>query len=114
MYEYMLNVILELIPGFDPDWFISDFESGLIVAVAHVLPRARHRGCYFHLGQSLWRKISEVGHSVEYKTDISLRLFYKQLLALAFLPLHEVEGQFNRLMDDAPNAPAKVVLFYWR
>ncbi len=36
---------------FDPDEIMSDFETGLINAVATEFPRARHKGCYFHFTQ---------------------------------------------------------------
>jgi hypothetical protein len=40
---------------------LTDFESALIGALKVVFPNIRHKGCYFHLSQAIWRKIQFLG-----------------------------------------------------
>ena len=43
-----------------PAAVLVDFEKGLMNAIEAELPGAALEGCYFHLCQSLWRKIQDV------------------------------------------------------
>ena len=44
-----------------------DFENSMVKAVRRGLPYSQVQGCLFHLGQSWWRKIKELGLSSIYK-----------------------------------------------
>ena len=57
-------------------------------------------GCIFHLGQSIWRKISALGYSARYNTDEDFKLKIKSFCALAFLPIVDVVEAFENLSDD--------------
>ena len=46
--------------------------------------------CFYHLTQSIWRKIQSLGLTNLYEINDDFRLFCGQIDALAFLPLHEV------------------------
>src|SRR6218665_699646 len=47
-------------------------------------------GCFYHLTQSTWRKIQELGLSVAYRDNKTLKHFCGMLDGLAFLPLTDV------------------------
>ena len=54
----------------DPTSILCDFESAAINAVHAVLgAHVTVRGCFFHLCQSTWRKIQELGLISSYKDD---------------------------------------------
>lgn len=40
-----------------PSLIMSDFETGLIPAIAQEFPETLHKGCYFHYSQSVYRYI---------------------------------------------------------
>ena len=49
---------------------VADFESG----VKSRLPQVTLRGCAFHWGQAVWRKIQELGLQVS-EINITLNMF---------------------------------------
>lgn len=48
------------------------------------------KGCFYHLTQTTWRKIQELGLAVEYRADDDLQMFCCQMDGLAFLPVNDV------------------------
>lgn len=61
-----------------------------------------NKGCFFHLGQSGWRKIQEFGLASQYGTDEHLSLMLRHLFALAFLPPDEIPTAFDTLKTEMP------------
>ena len=54
----------ELQQPVDPDYIVTDFEAPVRQAVQQVFgTHVTHRGCFFHLTQSTWRKVQELGLS---------------------------------------------------
>lgn len=102
-YERMWEVLLERAPNVQPTTIMSDFEIAAHQAIGRIFPQANVKGCFFHLGQSLWRKIQEEGLREEYVNVEESRTKLKMLLALAFLPTNEVAGAFETLQEEAPD-----------
>ena len=68
-----------------------DFGKTAHEVVKHVLPTFALRGCLFHLKQSWWRKIQELGLSAEYKDgESAVGRFLKSTFGLPFLDFLEV------------------------
>ena len=44
-----------------PDTILMDFESASLNAVSESFPNTDLKGCFFHLCQALYRKITELG-----------------------------------------------------
>jgi len=79
---------------------MTDFKQGLIDAFTNVFPDAQMRGCFFHFGQCLWRKIQNLPEiRQKYVNDADFGLKIKQLMALAFVPMSHVVENFNKLMS---------------
>lgn len=57
------NIILQ------PSTILTDFEQASIYASHYVFSNARNKGCFFHLGQSGWRKIQSCGLAIRYGND---------------------------------------------
>ncbi|CAM4835599.1 unnamed protein product [Rotaria magnacalcarata] len=79
------------------DRIISDFETSLIPAIFAEFPQTLHKGCYFHHIQSIYRRIQNLGLATVYSEDEEIRTCCRKLMALAFLPLDEVESSFYNL-----------------
>src|SRR5919106_3462858 len=65
-------------------------------------PNATVSGCYFHLCQSVNRKVSEIGLKSEYDADNEIREFVRCMPALAHVPIDDVAEAFDLLIETAP------------
>ena len=80
---------------------MMDFEKAAVNEFSKALPAARITGCYFHLCQSVLRKINEVGLKKAYTTTPELASALKMVPATAFfLPGKQVEDGFNLVMEE--------------
>ena len=78
--------------GCDPSVIIIDFERSVELAINSVFgEHVNIKFCFYHLTQSIWRKIQSLGLSNHYERDNDFRLYCGQIDALAFLPLDEVQ-----------------------
>ena len=96
-YERVLEVIREKV-DINPRTWIVDFERGAINAIEKYWPNVT-RGCYFHLQQSVYRKVVELGCKSNYENDSQFVHHIKCISALAFLPENEVEEGFRTLTN---------------
>ena len=102
-YSQMWTEIKSLKPGLAPRSVQIDFELASKAALIEAFPQTHIYGCYFHLGQSLWRKIQENGLQRLYLQDENVRMALKMLLALAFLPVDEVSDAFDSIGGRLPS-----------
>jgi hypothetical protein len=98
----MWSEIKAFIPGLAPRSVQIDYELASKAAFIEAFPQMHIYGCYFHLGQSLWRKIQENGLQPFYMQNENVQMALKMLLALAFLPVFEVSEAFDELVADFP------------
>ena len=73
-----------------------DFARASINAAAAMFRDARIAGCYFHIGQSVYRMVQRLGLQGNYEANEDFRLRVKTLSSIAFLP----EGDIARAFDD--------------
>ena len=109
-YEKLLTAIVSKADdmGFrvDPTRIVCDFELSIINAVSTVLgPHVSVQGCFYHLCQSTWRKIQDLGLTTAYKEIEDVKRFCGMLDALAFLPLAEVKEGLRHIYDTIPDVP---------
>jgi len=69
---------------------MSDFEPAILGAMKVAFPNAVAKGCWFHYGQAIYRKTSELGLSVTYKQKGVVYKIVKELIALALLPANVI------------------------
>ena len=116
-YEEMLQAILDRCEtlGFTPDptTVVTDFELATIQATNSILGHhVSTQGCFFHLTQSTWRKIQQLGLTDRYKTDDTVKSFCGKLDALAFLPLHKVQLGMEQIRNNTPDGLEELVAYF--
>ncbi|CAF2142131.1 unnamed protein product [Rotaria magnacalcarata] len=97
LFQELKDVAVSMNRIWKSDRIISDFETSLIPAIFAEFPQTLHKGCYFHHIQSIYRRIQNLGLATVYSEDEEIRTCCRKLMALAFLPLDEVESSFYNL-----------------
>ena len=110
MYEELLQAVLtkceeyDLYP--DPTTVITDFEKAALQAVTSVLgDHVSTQGCFYHLTQSTWRKVQELGLTNLYRESGDVRSFVGMMDGLAFLPMDRVSDGMQFLRENIPDQP---------
>ena len=101
-YKKMVNALNNLIPSGRPTKILVEFEKASMTAFQEGFPDAVVTGCYFHLCQSIIRKVNELGFKLAYETDMTFREYIRCLPALAFVPCSDVITTFEPLIEVAP------------
>jgi len=101
-YDAILREVQNLIPQAQPETILTDFETAAMSAFRQCYPQAHVRGCYFHLCQSVMRKVQEVGLKAQYEVDSELRGFVRSLSAISHVPINDVPDAFDTLVEIAP------------
>jgi hypothetical protein len=98
----VLERLRDIVPLAKPKTVLVDFERAAMNAFRTAYPDARITGCYFHLCQSVIRKVNEVGLKTAYETDNEIRGYVRCLPALAFVPPEDVLEAFELLVETMP------------
>lgn len=101
-YARVIHELQRLIPRASPNKVLVDFERAAMNTFAAAYPNAVVTGCYFHLCQSVVRKVNEVGLKVVYENDNAVREYIRCLPALAFVPVEDVVDAFEILAETMP------------
>jgi hypothetical protein len=119
-YEEMLTAIAnkcdELGHTIDPTIVITDFEKASMQATKNVIgQQVKTQGCFYHLTQSTWRKIQELGLVTLYTERADVRHFCGMIDGLAFLPIDKVtDGMLylkEHLLQDVPSLDELLTYF---
>ena len=99
IYRKMLEALKRfLLPhGFCPRKILLDFEMAAMNAFVAEFPQAQISGCFFHLSQSVIRKVGDLGLKRQFDLDKDFQILVKSLPALSFVPLNEVFERFQEL-----------------
>lgn len=107
-YTAVLNAVKNAVDEFSvpnqcvPQQIMTDFEKGIHNACATVYPGAQLRCCFFHLCQSVYRRIQDAGLQCAYNDpdDRRVKDHTHTLLALAFVPTADIKRTFRKLMQE--------------
>ena len=118
-YEQLLNALVnrcaDLGSVLCPGALNTDFESAMLQASQIVFgPHCRQVTCYYHLSQSLWRKMQEFGLQATYKEEAAVELSFGRILALAFLPVEEVVAGMEHVRGVSPMCMLPVLDYFRR
>ena len=100
VYLRMLNEIrlacLNIKLNFEPKIVMTDFEAGAISAYKEIWEFLEMLGCLFHFGQALFKNLCDkCGLRQEYYDNEDLRLWFRRMQALAFVPLDKIESVYG-------------------
>jgi len=97
----------------DPVFLNMDFELAVMNAAKLILgSHITIRGCFYHLCQSTYRKLQELGLSERYKTDEAFRKFCTMVDSLAFLPLDDVKNGMKWLKKNIPTRAEDFIIYF--
>lgn len=102
-YDRLVAEIKILIPAAAPRVILTDFESAAMGAFNEGYQDASVTGCYFHLNQSVIRKVNELGMKTDYESDDAIRGAIRCLSALAHVPIDDVAESFDLLAESMPH-----------
>jgi hypothetical protein len=103
VYDRVMEQLKMLVPAANPRRILVDFESAAMSSFAAAYPNATVAGCYFHLTQSIVRKVQELGMKTDYESDDTLRVAVRCLSALSLVPEADVSDAYDILADNMPD-----------
>ncbi|KAH9359853.1 hypothetical protein HPB48_002452 [Haemaphysalis longicornis] len=68
-YQRLFSVLAGMVSNVACEVMYSDFEAAAITACARHFPQTRMQGCFFHLCQSVYRKLCKFGMQARYSND---------------------------------------------
>lgn len=91
VFKFLVDKCAEMNLIFSPKTVIVDLEKSIHNAVLNVWPETKIECCRFHLTQAWYRKIQELGLSVEYRDDTSeVGKWLHYIFGLVFIDPNEV------------------------
>ncbi|CAF1941364.1 unnamed protein product [Rotaria magnacalcarata] len=97
LFKILKGLAVSMNRTFKPALVMSDYEASIITAVANEFPQAIHSGCFFHFTQAIYRRIQSLGLITSYSQDSDIRICCRKLMALALLPIDQIETSFYNL-----------------
>ena len=80
--------------------------------IRDVLPTASIKGCVFHFTKAVWWKTQELGLKTTYSQRGAEYRYIRMLMALPFLPAHDIEPAFQLLSDRATSPELRSLVRY--
>lgn len=92
---------------------MCDFEYATLNAVRSVLEPTSVRCCFFHMCQSVYRRVVDEGLKTQYNgEDRNIKKCVHALCALAFVPADKVLEHFRTIRDELPDELDGVVDYF--
>ncbi|CAG8608167.1 7857_t:CDS:2, partial [Gigaspora rosea] len=95
-----------------PKVVLTDFEAAVINSIQSEFENVQNKGSFFHLSQSVYRRIQAFGLVSKYGTDEDFSLSMRSILALAFLLPEEILSAFDELKINIPAEANRVVQWF--
>ena len=110
-YDKAFMMLKELMQNLNPKEVMIDFEKALGNSIQKHFPSCETVGCFFHMCQSVYRRICDLGLKSQYNTDNKFSLLIRMFCALAFLPAEEVTDAFEELSEDE-QLPMEFIIYF--
>ncbi|KAF0706208.1 MULE domain-containing protein [Aphis craccivora] len=90
-----------------PNLFVADFEQAIHNAINEMFPLSKIIGCRFHLSQSWYRKIQNLGLTTDYRSETEIGKWLRNIFGLSFINAVEVgESYTDDFMSTIPENQA--------
>jgi hypothetical protein len=97
LYTAAFEKIKGLVPDFNPTHGMADFEQAIKNSLEAVFDNIDVRGCHFHFGQSIIKKLKSVGLQSDYLNTPAIKKWGKKYVALCCLPATLITGEVVKL-----------------
>ncbi|KAJ8322426.1 hypothetical protein KUTeg_000022 [Tegillarca granosa] len=87
------------------------FERGSQNAATIVCPNVTIKGCLFHYGQCLWRKIQSCGLQSDYSNNDDINKFVRRTMTLSLVPVEKIEDVWFQTLGEVDSDDRSVVDF---
>jgi len=99
--------------GFQPYPTTIITEQAAIITVTSTLDTdIQSKGRFYHLTQSLWRKVQQLGLVTHCRSDEEVKLFYGMLDGMVLLPVSEVPQGFQYLKAHTPEGLEPLINYF--
>lgn len=100
LYRVLFNKLKELVPGLAPESVMTDLELAAINAMQKTFTDVKVRLCFFHFTQCIYRKVVSYEMKNMYDNDEDFAKKVKSLMALAFMPVEDVDKGYDLLVKE--------------
>lgn len=95
-----------------PKYIISDFEKASVNAAKAFFPSACFKGCFFHFGKIIWRRIQTEGFASAYGNNETFSIQMRMLKSLAYLKYDQVKEYFEEIKKIIPKKYSKMIEWF--
>lgn len=99
-------------PNASFDSISLDFELAAINGVKEVFPDSQLFGCLFHLMKNLRKKLCDLSLIKTYNTESDFATFCRCIVALAFVPINDLNDGLACLEENLPETTHEVLNWF--
>ena len=97
LYQAVLSKIQEILPEFQPQIEMSDWEQAARNAFKTLFIGIKLQGCWFHYTQRIWKKVQKVNLATTYTNNGAFQNYLRCIMALPFLPPDEIQPTYEQI-----------------
>ena len=112
-YERVFMEIKALIPNAQPATVMMDYEKAAMNSVAECYEGIDVQGCFYHLSQSIYRKVQALGLQQRYQDNADFAMSVRMVAVLAFVPLSYTVQVFEELQESTEDDEMNQLLDYF-
>lgn len=91
MFARIRSTLLQHSIIFNPHTIQIDYEYAAYNAIRAEFPATTIKGCFFHFGQAIWRKLVDIGLKTFFNQDSNFRESVQMITSLALIPLDDID-----------------------
>ena len=108
----ILTKLKELNIPFNIRSIVCDYELNIQKAINEILENVEIHGCFYHLSETLYRRVVRKGFKQQYDDDIQFRKFVEHCSAIAHLPLTDLETGLEWIADNHSFEDEKTIFYF--